>query len=405
MFFKYQAKDVQGRTVSGNLEAIDLRNAADKVRDLGYFPMSIVPDPLGGSVSPNPDGSAVAVNRTGSITAQAGGFKMENVSLGRGAPVWELSMMYRQLASMTNAGVGMDRALWSVAEQTGNRRIHKALSELSLLTNSGTPLSDGMRRFPHLFPLFHRSLVLAGEATGDMPVIFDRIAQSLEQEQELRSLISRELLMPQITLVSSFLLPPLFYFFIGKPMMYVREAIFPLLEMFGIIGALWFLTRIAAGFRLFYDRVLASVPPIGGAVRMIAIARFARTVSAMYAAGIPLPTTIRLSAAASGNMFMAQRLSGAALSLEAGHSIFDALKSTGVLPSMVLGMISTSQETGSLDAMMTKVAEFYESESAHKLRRLAMAANALATIVVGYKVLTILIQFYSGYYKNLLDTN
>ena len=132
---------------------------------------------------------------------------------------------------------------------------------------------------------------------------------------------------------------------------------------------------------------LPSLPGIGGATRMVALARFARALASLYAAGVAIPEALRYAAAATGNAFMAKRMLTAIPALQGGHGIAEALMATHIFPPMVISMLGTGEQTGGLDATMDKVAEYYEMESATRLHQLSVALGALSTmVIVGIKV-------------------
>ena len=152
-----------------------------------------------------------------------------------------------------------------------------------------------------------------------------------------------------------------------------------------------------------YDAVLANAPPIGGVVRMIALARFSRVMASLYAAGVSIPEALRAAAAATGNAYMERRMVSAVPALQGGRGIAEALVATKMFPPMVVSMLGTGEQTGSLDMTMDKVAEYYEQESAVRLHQLCVSLGAVVTVIVGIRIGMTVINFYTGYFDKMND--
>ncbi len=418
MLYSYQAKDQTGRTVTGSLDAPDERRAAQEIRDMGYFPMRLAPQ-QGGAATLSPQSESPF---GGAPSGQAGGeFARRAPSSANWLlvhliyPIWsgvglrDLALLYRQFSAMLNAGVPIYQCLTSLTQQTSNGRLRTCLSRISARVLEGAMLTEAFAEFPWVFTDFHRAMIAAGEKSGRLDVMMSRLASALEQEYALRAVIKRELTYPGLTLLASFLVPPVVYLVVKHDVrMYFRLAILPLLDVGAVALAVFILTRLASQFKVFYDGIIAHMPPIGGVVRMIALARFSRVIASLYAAGVSIPEALRSAAAATGNAYMERRMISAVPALQGGHGIAEALVATRIFPPMVVSMLGTGEQTGSLDMTMDKVAEYYEQESAVKLHQICVTLNAIATVIVGIRVLMILIQFYTGYFdqmNNMADPN
>ena len=410
MIYSYQAKDKGGRTVTGSLDAPDERQAAQEIRDMGYFPMRLAPQ-RGGASTFSPSNSSAQQNGM-----EAGRRKNTAMSPGRwllvhlvfaiysGVGLRDMALMYRQFAAMLGAGVPIYQGLTTLTRQTSNGALRGCLRKISERVQQGEMLTEAMGEFPWIFTEFHLAMVAAGEQTGRLDVMMNRLSSALEQEYSIRNTIKRETWYPCVTLVASFLVPPIVDVVVyNNVRLYFEEAVRPLLVAGGIGVGLFVLSRLATNFKLAYDWLIASLPGVGGATRMVAMARFSRAIASLYAAGVAIPDALRYAAAATGNAFMAKRMLTAIPALQGGRGIAEALMATNIFPPMVISMLGTGEQTGGLDATMDKVAEYYEQESATRLHQLSVALGALAMVIVGIKVAMILGKFYSGYGNQLND--
>lgn len=414
MIYSYQAKDRQGRTVTGALDAPDERQAAHEIREMGYFPMRVaaqaeaVSAGNGGyagpaaTYAPRPAGTGYSVPAAPPMTV--GRWMMVHLvySFWSGVGLRDMALMYRQFAAMLGAGVPIYQALSTLSAQTSNTTLRRILARIAARVQNGEKLTLAMAEFPWVFNEFHRAMIYAGEQSGRLDVMMNRLSAALEQEYGLRAIIKKETWYPGFTLVASFLLPPLVDLVVHNDVkLYFHDAILPLLQVLVIVFAVFVATKVASQFKLFYDTLIAHLPPLAGAVRMIALARFARVLSSLYAAGLPIPEMIKGAAAATGNAYMERRMCTAIPAIEGGHGLTEALRATRVFPPLVLSMLATGEQTGSLDMTMDKIAEYYEAESATRLHQMAVALGAFAMMLVGVRVLIVLGKSYGAYWNNM----
>ena len=324
-------------------------------------------------------------------------------------PLWtgislnELALSYRQFAAMLHAGVPIYQCLTTLAAQTRNRTFRRVLGTVSVRLQDGRTLSSAMGEYPWIFTDFHRAMVAAGETSGRLDLMFARLADALEQEQSLRRSIRRETFYPKAVLVASFLLPPLFYLITGGVMEYLRHSVVPLLWLLAAVGGLFILNRLGAQATRAYHALLALLPGLGGTVRMIALARFARTLASLYAAGIALPQALRSAADTCGNAYLGNRIMRAVPRIQAGQGIVESLRDTNVFPPMVISMLGTGEQTGSLDQTMDKVAEFYEQESVLRLHQASIMLGVIAFMIAAIVTAADVISFYTGHMSQYND--
>jgi len=411
MIYSYQAKDRQGRTVTGALDAPDERQAAHEIREMGYFPMRVAAQAGAVGGYDGASGYVPVAAGTGYAAPAA-----PPISVGRwllvhlvysfwtGVGLRDLALMYRQFAAMLGAGVPIYQALTTLSAQTSNTALRRALGQIAARVYNGEKLTLAMAEIPWIFTEFHRSMVYAGEQSGRMDVMMNRLSLALEQEYTLRSIIKKETRNPAFALLASFLLPDLVDLVVkGNAKLYFHDAVLPLLYVLMIALAVFVATKLLSRFKFFYDSLVAHLPPFGSAVRMVALARFARVLSSLYAAGLPIPEILKGAAAATGNAYMERRMISAIPAIEGGHGLTEALRATRVFPPLVLSMLATGEQTGSLDMTMDKVAEYYEAESITRLHQMAVALGAFATMLIGIRVAMVLAKFYTGYLDKMQE--
>jgi len=404
MLYSYQAKDSTGRTVTGALDAPDERRAAQEIRDMGYFPMRLAPQGGAGATLAPPLGQSPRAASSQAISPGRWLLAHLVFPLWSGVGLRDLALLYRQFATMIGAGVPIYQCLSSLQQQTSNGALRGCLRRVAARVLAGDKLTAAMGEFPWVFTDFHRAMIGAGEATGRLDVMLNRLSAALEQEYALRGAIKKEIWYPAFTLVASFLLPPIVDLVVfNNARMYFQDAIQPLLVAAGVILGIYVTTRLLSQFKAAYDWLIASLPGIGGTVRMIALARFCRSLSSLYAAGLSFPDCLRAAAQATGNVYLAGRMMTAIPALQGGRGMAEALIATRIFPPMVMSMLGTGEQTGSVDATMDKVAEYYEEESAARLHRLSATLGALAMVIVGYRVLLVLGKFYGGQAQQIDD--
>ena len=321
-----------------------------------------------------------------------------------GVSLRDMALLYRQFAAMLGAGVPIYQCLTSLMQQSTNGVLKRHLRRITACVQEGEMLTTAMGEVPWIFSDFQRAMISAGEVSGRLDVMMGRLSSALEQEYSLRNNIKKELFEPVATLLLSFLLPPLVLVVVAHDIHgYLVQAVYPLLETAGVVLAVYVVGKLLSQFKFVFDAVIYSLPGIGGAVRMISVARFARALSSLYAAGVGIPEAIRFSAAATGNEFLARRMMSAIPAIMGGQGIAASLAATRVFPAMVVSMLQTGEQTGGLDMTMDKVAEYYEAESIVRLHQLCVTLRTVVLIIAAIRVLIILIAFYGGYWNKMND--
>lgn len=394
--FRYIAQTPEGREVRGTVQAATRLEATDAVRKQGYWLLELYAEP-----EPT----------TPVRTAHQGVWQ----PLFGGIPLKTLAMFFRQFATMLAAGVPIYQALETLGNQRGgSARLRRVLNEIRNSILAGERLADAFDKHPAMFSPIIRAMIRVGETSGALENILRQIANYLENELELRRLLSRVTFYPKLVLFFAILIPGLIPALItmvgaqgGAPVGETLAGIaWTYIKILVAILGVWAVFRLAMqaqGFRYAWGLLTVSLPWIGFTVRQLALARFARALSALYGAGLPLSQAMRYAADATGNEYLRSRILPAGSKLEAGISITNTLASTGVFPPMVMDMVATGENTGELGFMMDKVAEYYEEEGKLRSHQAGYVFGVLVYLGVAIYVATILIQFYAGYFSSIFS--
>jgi len=368
--FRYRVKDKSGRTINGVMAAEDQRSAVANLQSMGYFVLDIR-ETRGGLEQPGAGWNPARLFVRWFVNP-----------IFAGATVYSLAVFYRQLATMIKSGMTLVQAMSFFQSQRGSRRLREIAAETMELLQSGVRLSDAFARYPWMFPELHIGLLRAGEASGTLDEIIERIADYLEWEHRMRQRLRLVTLYPKILILAVIFIPSFPILLLQGFKEYLRATVYNLIPVAIGILALWAAYRIAyqvPAFRYGIDVVKLAIPKVGQVVRMQALSRYYRVLSAMFAAGAPLSQGLMHAANASGNCFLAARLRTAVPWVERGQRLSESLERTGVLPRTALDMLATGEQTGNVDAMLDKAAEYTENE--------ADVTSVQTTIILGVLLL------------------
>ena len=389
--FKYKVKEKTGKTLSGVMVADDQRTAIERLQKMGYFILDLR-EQKAREESPRGAKNDFFLLRWFIYPIFAG------------AAPYQLMVFYRQFATMIKSGMTVIHAMGALRTQGGSRRLRKVAGEVLPILESGGKLSDAFAMHPYVFPELHISLIRAGEAGGMMDTILERIAEYLEREHRVRQTLRMSTLYPKILVLAVIFIPPLHILLLEGLKPYLQATIGSVILIAGVVLALWVVFRLLsqiAAFRYGLDCLKLAIPRLGKTIRLLALSKFYRVLAAMSAAGAPLSQGIANAALASGNWFLAKRLRTAVPSVEQGQTLTDSLRRTRVLPYIGLDMIATGEQSGNLDGMLDKAAEYSENEAeVGTVQATLVAGIVLLLIVAGYIGLTA-IRFYTGYFANV----
>ncbi len=331
----------------------------------------------------------------------------------------DLTVFSRQFATMVNSGLSMLRCLYVLEEQTPNKQLAKVVGEIRADVEAGISLSDSLEKHPRVFSRLYVSMVRAGELGGILDEVLNRLATQLEKEDSIRRAVKSAMVYP--ILIGSFailvligmvlFLIPIFagmYKDLGNAklpfltrIMVSVSAIFRswwgLVVLAAIIALIWGLRRLKRTERgtMVWDRMKLRIPMgIGQIVRKLAVARFSRTMGTLIASGVPILQAIEITGQAAGNAVIEKAMVDVQQSVKEGESITKPLEKVPVFPPMVTQMISVGEETGSLDAMLSKIADFYEDEVNASIKSLTSILEPILMLGVGAIVGLVVISMY-----------
>ncbi|MEH1831277.1 MAG: type II secretion system F family protein [Nostoc sp.] len=336
--------------------------------------------------------------------------------------VKDKAVFSRQFAVLMNAGVAIVRSLGVLSEQCSNPKLKQALVEISIDVQSGMNLSESMRKHPECFDGLYVSMIQAGEVGGVLDEVLNRLAKLLEDVARLQNQIKSALSYPTVVgfiAVTIFLgmtiflipifatifiqigttLPPLTQFlmdtslFLRSPKAFILIAI-----LVGLKIAYTRYSKTPVG-RITIDRLSLKMPLFGDLIQKSSVARFSRTFGSLTRSGVPILTCLEIVRDTSGNQIIANAIDAARLEIQQGGMISIALQKDAVFPAMAIQMISIGEETGELDAMLMKVADFYEDEVEQAVKAMTSILEPVMIVVLGGMVGTILLAMYLPMFK------
>ena len=341
------------------------------------------------------------------------------IQIGGRVKAKDLTVFSRQFATMVSSGLSMLRCLYVLEEQTPNKKLAAVVGQIRADVEAGIALSDALEKHPKIFTRLYVSMVRAGELGGILDEVLNRVASQLEKEDSIRRAVKSAMVYPM--LIGSFAIIVL----IGMVMFLIPifagmynelgGAKLPMLTriMVGMSNIMrsWWGVLVFAGIILLivgirrlkrtdrghaaWDRFKLHVPMgIGEIIRKLAVARFSRTLGTLITSGVPILQAIEITGQAAGNVVIEKAMQEVQVSVKEGQSITQPLEKVSVFPAMVTQMISVGEETGSLDAMLNKIADFYEDEVNASVKSLTSILEPILMLGVGAIVGTVVISMY-----------
>jgi type IV pilus assembly protein PilC len=331
--------------------------------------------------------------------------------------VKDKAVFSRQFAALVNAGVAMVRGLGVLAEQCTNPKLKKALLEISADVQQGTNLSDAMRKHPQCFDGLYTSMVQAGEVGGVLDEVLNRLAKLLEDVARLQNQIKSAMTYPVVVgflattifLAMTIFLIPIFagiFQQIGTELPAFTQAMLNISQFLrspNVIILVILVPLAVFAYRQYYktrvgretmDRFFLRMPLFGDLIQKTATARFCRTFGALTRSGVPILTCLEIVRDTSGNQVIANAIDEARREIQTGGMISIALQKEQVFPPMAIQMISIGEETGELDKMLMKVADFYEDEVEQAVKALTSIMEPIMILFLGGMVGSILVAMY-----------
>jgi type IV pilus assembly protein PilC len=348
--------------------------------------------------------------------------KKRRTSGGRAIKPKDIAIFTRQLATMMRAGVPLLQAFDIVARGSTNPRMTKLLNDIRNDVETGTSLSATFRKHPMHFDALYCNLVEAGEAGGILEALLDRLAIYQEKTLAIKQKIKSALMYPIAVIVVAFVVLTVIMLFVipafkevfssfGADLPAPTLLVIAMSEFF--VAWWWALFGVTGGGLYFFfqtwkrsekmqmamDRLLLKFPVFGDLIHKSVIARWTRTLSTMFAAGVPLVEALDSVGGASGNAVYAQATERIQRDVSTGSALTMAMTATGVFPTMVLQMAAIGEESGSLDHMLGKAAEFYEEEVDEMVKGLSSLMEPFIIVILGVLIGGIVVSMYLPIFK------
>jgi len=386
--FEYTALDADGRTRKGVLEADTARQIRQQLREKGWAPLRV-------------------------IEVRQREAKRRAIRWRRGISGSELALITRQFATLVRSGVPIEEALLTVSQQTNRPRLKSLMVSVRSRIKEGHSLAAALADFPHVFPDLYRATVSAGEQSGHLDAVLDRLADYTETRQTIKQKTMIALIYPilvttvAILVVSALLayvVPQVVQVFtgIGQELPLLTRMLIALSDFVRSYGIVVFLIIVAGvvvgsivirrpAVRQQYDRVLLHVPLVMRLVRGMNAARFARTLSILVGSGVPLLDSLRISAQVVGNRAMRSAVEDAANSVREGSTLFSALERSGYFPPMTIHLIASGESSGNLETMLDRAATNQEREMEAMVNVFMGLLEPLLIVTMGGVVLIIVL--------------
>jgi type IV pilus assembly protein PilC len=406
--FAFRAMDLAGAATAGEIEAESKAQVSEQLRQRGLIVLD--------------------------VSEKSEPFKLEQLwQTWKKIDMRELSIFSRQFATLVASGMPMLRTLQTLEEQTQDERIKEAIGGLRSDVEAGSALEQAMERHPEVFDRLYRAMVRSGEESGRLEDAMDRIAYQVEKSDSLRRQVKSALMYPilifgfaMVVLVAvvAFVIPV----FVGIFEQISEEnpeekAALPLPTQIcvgasDVLTGYWYILipGLIASFVLFFrwkrtekgkaiwDRFVLKLPAqIGDVIQKVALARWSRTFSGSVAAGVPMLQAIKLTGETAGNVVLEEAMEDVYASVKRGGSLAGPIESNPIFPPMVGHMVAVGEETGQLEHMLGKIADFYEAEVDAKVKALTSLIEPLMIVfvggVVGFIVIAMYLPIFSLYDK------
>ena len=389
--FEYKALDARGRERKGILEGDTPRNVRQMLRDQGLTPLEVT--------------TAAAQERSNRPRLALG--------LGRSISAADLALLTRQIATLVRSALPLDEALQAVAQQTEKPRIRNIILAIRARVMEGHTLAYGLGEFPHVFPEIFRATVAAGEQTGHLDAVLERLAEYAEKRQALQQKLSVAMIYPIILVFMSFVIITAMLTYVVPKVVGVFDNIgaeLPLLTRILIASSdfmvdnwFWLLGGLAAlafGIHRWlqrpdpkrkFHRLLLRLPMIGRVTRGMNTARFARTLAILAGSGVPVLEALRISGEVVNNIPMREAIDEATLRIREGSGIARALEARKLFPPMTVHLIASGESSGQLETMLERAADAQEREMETLLATFLGLLEPALILFMGLMVLLIVL--------------
>jgi type II secretory pathway component PulF len=402
--FRYKVRDKDGGTLTGTLEGTDVSTIVEHLDVLGYIAITI---------------TEVKGARAGGGPG-AGGFDawLRNATQPRVKPT-DVINFTRQFVTLHRAGLPMLSAIGALQNQTRNKTLVNALDMIRKDLMGGASLSGAMAKFPNIFNELYVNSIWAGETGGVLDDILMRLGELLEHERKMKSEVMSALRYPIMVIVafgiaiivlSTFVLPkfvemiakigtsiplPTKILIVFTNFMKTYWAI--LLLVLGGLGALFYLFIRTKDGRLWWDRAKLKLPIFGDILFKMTLSRFSRMFETLDRTGLPILRSLSLVAKTTGNTYVGGAIDKLSESVRRGRGLAAPMRESGVFPPMVVQMVATGEESGSLDDMLRQVSNYYDSEVEYAVKNLTAMIEPVLILVLGAGVVFLIIAIIMPY--------
>ncbi len=377
--FKYNVRDKTGKVISGKLEGENRDAVAVKLRQMGYIVLDLSEDRLA---------------------------QLNKIQFGSSIKIKDVTIFARQFATMINAGLSLTKCLSILGGQAESKELREVISQLNKDVEAGQSLSEAMMKHPKVFPPLFYNMVRAGETGGVLDEVLLRVADLFESDAQLRARIKSAMTYPiamlgiVLVLVTAMMIVvvPVFqkmFADMGGTLPLPTQILvniskgatsWPGLVFVAVVVAIVVAFKTWVGTesgRFIWDGILLRMPILGQMQRKTAIARFTRTFGTLVTAGVPILSALDIVADTAGNEVVARALKNARAAIKEGETIAKPLGESPIFPSMVVQMVAVGEETGALDQMLVKIADFYDEEVRVAVDGLTSMLEPVMMVVLG----------------------
>ena len=396
--YNYEATTREGNIVTGSIEVANERSAADRLQDMGYFPLKIVK----------------AIEQEGIVNRLL-------LSLKGGVKEKDIMTVTYQLGVLLDAGFPLEKSLTILSELADKKKLRELLEEIIAQVRSGKSFSESLAKFPNIFPLFYVNMIKAGEAGGFIEDSITRMAAYLENSQSLKEDVRSALIYPvlliavggaAVVLLLTFVVPQFTQIFAD-----MGEALpLPTIMLLAVSNALlnfwWiFLILFVAVYvlarrylrsekgRQSWDMIKFRLPVFGKLYKEAAVSRFARTLGTLLTSGVPILSAFEIVKGTLGSEKIAGIISSVKESTRKGRGIAEPLKNSDIFPPIAVHMVTVGEETGRLDEMLIKIADRFDIEVRTTAKRLLSLLEPVLIlvmgVVIGFIVVSMLLAIFS----------
>lgn len=375
--FQFEAKDPSGKNIAGQLTAVTEREAIKQLHKEGYFVSSLQP------------AQAARPPRDFGLWRTA----LEPIFWPVSSTA--LAVYFTSFASMLNSGMSMHETVDQLAERGPCRTLRKASAEMAAAVLAGKPITTIMPRYPAAFSLFVIAMVEAGQTSGGLESAFRQLAEHFEHVAELENLARAQSFYTKLLIIALIFIPtlvPLVLEGVESWIPVILPRVILVALGFAFVWYGWRALMRLDFLRRGVDRAKLLIPWVGSLVRRGAVARWCRAMAMLYGAGVPVHSALEAAGMASGNRAIAASTKRLAFMVLAGEPISTIMEESGDFPDQAISMMLVGEKSGSVDASLNKVADYYEAEVATGSKQGIMVATLVAYLIVagifGYYIIT-----------------